>query len=336
MMCVRQLRWFIVVGLILVSCAGTGTDGDPDQVGTDGSTEGLKIAYGSDLDPNDVADQFGVRAAGGEVTPLNDDTQAFAGLTRGNFDVANVGFIETIRAAQAGVPLRIFYVAQRKFEFVSVSQADIETFSELAGKTVANYSENAIEAKVLLRDPVAEVDPSLVDQVQWIVMPESPNRAAAMLAGRIDATTLEFSDYLRLTQEGDFNLLSTMRDVAGPGSKAISTVWVTSEDFYETNRATLEAFAEELQQGYDKFYSDKDAWLELAATVVPGGFSDKILSQTYAFYRRSEMYPKKGDSALTREVFRATDEFDLEAGEYEESANPQIVDFQLIESVASD
>jgi ABC-type nitrate/sulfonate/bicarbonate transport system substrate-binding protein len=333
----RQLRISLIALFVLagVACASDSRTGGENS-GSNGEREQLLVAYGSDLDPNDVADQFGLQEAGAEITTLNEDSQAFAGLVRDEFDVANVGFIETVRAVEAGMPLKVFYVAQRRFEFVALSQPEITEYEQLAGKTVANYSATAIEGKVLLREPLAKIDPSLVDEVNWVVMQESPNRAAAMLGNKIQATTLEFGDYLRLTEEKDFNVLKTMADVTGPGSEAISTVWVTTEDNLEKNQEQIEELAHHLQDGYDKTYEDEEAWLDLATETIPTSFERNILSQTYDFYVDLEMYPKSNENPLTEEIFEATNEFNIEAGEYEDPPDASIVEFDLISKVSEE
>jgi ABC-type nitrate/sulfonate/bicarbonate transport system substrate-binding protein len=97
---------------------------------------------------------------------------------------------------------------------------------------------------------VRQFDPALENKIDWVVLPESPNRAAAMIAGEIDVTSLEFADVLTLQEEGDYNIIGTWGDIEGPSSEAISTVWVTSEEFYQGNQERLQELADSLAQGY--------------------------------------------------------------------------------------
>jgi ABC-type nitrate/sulfonate/bicarbonate transport system substrate-binding protein len=317
----------VLSALLFTACGGGG--GNEQGAGDQGSTEGLRIAYASDLDPNDVSDQFGLREAGAEVTELTEDSAVIAGLIRRDVDVGNIGLTEAIKAAQTGVPIKIFYVSQQRFEFVMVSQPEIKTFDQLAGKRVAYHAPGS-GTEILQRVLVRQHDPSLEDKIKWVVLPESPNRATAMLAGEIDATSLEFADVLTLQEEGGFNLMGTWSDIEGPSRDAISTVWVASEDYYQDNSARLESLARELQKGYNTFYESKDAWMQLATEVVD--VDQEKLSQSYDFYKGEEMYPVSGEPPLTPELWKTLDGFFRQIGEYEDPASDEIVDYDIIES----
>jgi ABC-type nitrate/sulfonate/bicarbonate transport system substrate-binding protein len=266
------------------------------------------------------------------VTTLNEDSQVVAGLNRGDVDVGNIGFTEAIKASQSGVPLKIFYVSQRTFEFVMVSQPEITSFDQLAGEKVA-FHEPGSGTEIEQRQLVRQHDPALEDQIDWVVLPESPNRAAALVAGEIAASSIEYADLLAIQKEGDFNILGTWTDIEGPSANAVSTVWVTSEEYYNENKATLQAFAEELQKGYDQFYEDKEAWLDFASERLPD-VDRETLSETYDFYKEQEMYPQSGEPPITPELWESWNEFFTQIGEYDQPASEEIVDYELVNAVA--
>lgn len=324
----RLLTLVVGLALVAVACADDDSGGSS---GSEDSVETIKVGYASDLDPNDVADQIGIGAAGAEVTELTEDSAVIAGLIRGDLHVGNIGLTEAIKAAQTGVPLKIFYVSQARFEFVMVSQPEIKSFDELAGRKVAYHSPGS-GTEILQRALVRQHDAELEDKIDWVVLPESPNRAAAMIAGEIDATSLEFADVLTLQEDGDYNLLGGWGDIEGPSREAISTVWVASEDFHKSNPEALQNFAIELQKGYSSFYEDKQAWIELAGTIVD--VDEARLDQTYDFYLEQEMYPKPGEPALTPQLWDQLDGFFREIGEYEDEASDEIVDYEIIEAAA--
>lgn len=322
----------LAIGLVLIAAAcGGGNGGDSGSGSGDGSTEAIKVGYASDLDPNDVADQIGIEASGAEVTELTEDSAVVAGLIRGDLHVGNIGLTEAIKAVQTGVPLKLFYVSQARFEFVMISQPEITSFDQLAGKKVAYHSPGS-GTEILQRVLVRQHDPSLEKEINWVVLPESPNRAAAMAAGEIDVTSLEFADVLTLQEDDDYNILGAWADIEGPSVDAISTVWVASEEYYNENQEALEEFATNLQEGYTSFYEDKEGWMELAATVVD--VDDERLDKTYEFYNEQEMYPKAGEPALTPELWKQLDGFFREIGEYEDPASDEIVDYEIIETAS--
>jgi ABC-type nitrate/sulfonate/bicarbonate transport system substrate-binding protein len=212
-----------------------------------------------------------------------------------------------------------------------VSQENIKTFDDLAGKKVAYHAPGS-GTEILQRVLVRQHDPSLEDKIDWTVLPESPNRAAAMIAGRIDVTSLEFADVLTLQEEGNFNILGYWSDIEGPSANAISTVWVASEDYYNQNKETLAELATHLQEGYDMFYEDKDAWIQLASETVD--VDNERLNKSYDFYLETEMYPKSGESPLTPELWKTLDGFFIQIGEYEDPASDEIVDYDIIQQAS--
>ncbi|MGH2736109.1 MAG: ABC transporter substrate-binding protein [Actinomycetota bacterium] len=328
-----RFRWgALLVGLLLVVAACGGDDDSSANVeGGGSSTEGIKVAYASDLDPNDVADQIGLQESGAEVVELTEDSAVIAGLIRGDVQVGNIGLTEAIKAAQTGVPIKIFYVSQKRFEFVMVAQEDITEFDQLAGQKVAYHAPGS-GTEILQRVLVRQHDPALEDQIDWVVLPESPNRAAAMLAGEIDVTSLEFADVLTLQEEGSFNILGYWSDIEGESADAISTVWVASEDYYNENQEALQELATNLQAGYDSFYEDKQGWVDLASDTVD--VDENRLDQSYDFYMETEMYPVSGQAPLTPELWQSLDKFFTQIGEYEDPASDEIVDYQIIEAAA--
>jgi NitT/TauT family transport system substrate-binding protein len=331
-----KVRLSALVLAMIVLAAACGGDDDGDAAGGSGGggesgTEGIRVGYASDLDPNDIADQLGLETAGAEVVELTEDSAVIAGLIRGDLDVGNIGLTEAIKASQTGVPIKIFYVSQKAFEFVMVSQPEITSFDQLAGKKVAYHSPGS-GTEILQRVLVRQHDPALEKEIDWVVLPESPNRAAAMLAGEIDVTSLEFADVLTLQEEGDYNILGVWTDIEGDSANAISTVWVASEEFYNGNQDRLEQLATDLQEGYDAFYEDKNAWIEKASSLIE--VDEERLNKSYDFYNETEMYPVSGEAPLTPELWKTLDDFFTEIGEYEDPASDEIVDYEIIEKAS--
>ena len=325
--------------LMMVFSAACGGGGDAAEsadgeavAGADACAESLTVAYASDLDPNDVADQFGVREFGAEVTALTEDSAVVAGLNSGDFQIGNVDMTAGIKAIQGGVPLKIVYVSQDVPEFVMVSQPDITALDQLEGKTVAYHSPGSL-TEILQRELIRQNKPELEEQIDWTVLPESPNRASAMVAGRIDATTLEFLDVATLQEQDDFNVLGTWADLGGDSGNAVATVWVVAEDYLEENRECVQSFLTSVQTGYDRFYEEKDGWLELAAEVIPDA-DQELLSQAYDYYAEVEMYPKSGQAPLTEERWNSMDGFFRQIGEYEQTAELDIVDLEMAAAVS--
>lgn len=338
-------RFGIAVLLVLSvsACGETDISGEVDNAGaaptteegvaTSTSTQGMEVAYASDLDANDIADQFGVRAAGAELITLTEDSAVAAGLNNENFAIGNMDVTAAIKAIQGGVPLKIVYVAQTTPEFVMVSQGDITSFDQLAGKTVAYHSPGSL-TEIVQRELVRQHDPELEDKIKWSVLPESPNRASAMAAGRIHATSLEFLDVAALQEQGEFNILGDWGDLTGESGDALATTWVVSEDYLAQNREQVVAFLRHIQDGYDQAFASKDDWLSLATELLPDANADQ-LAEAYDYYVEVGMYPNSGEPPLTPERWAGLDEFFRQIGEYDQTASPDMVDFELVAEVAN-
>lgn len=306
-------------------------DADEDEDGG-ASGEALTVAYASDLDPNDIADQLGLEAAGAEWSALTEDSAVVAGLVNGNFDVGNVDMTAAIKAIQGGVPIKIVYVSQDLPEFIMVSQPEIATLDDLEGATVAYHSPGSL-TEIVQRELVRQHDPALEDTIDWTVLPESPNRASAMVAERIDATSLEFLDVIALQEQGDFNVLGDWEDLGGDSANAVATVWVVSEEKLESDREAIVEFLSHLQDGYDQFYEDQDAWMAKAEELLPDA-DPETLSEAYDYYAEVEMYPQSGEPPLTEERWEGMDGFFRQIGEYEQAAELDMVDLDIVAEVS--
>jgi ABC-type nitrate/sulfonate/bicarbonate transport system substrate-binding protein len=309
--------------------AGCGGDDESSSSSADGaSAKSLRVGYASQRDPNDMADQMGLEAVGAKITDLTEDSAVVAGLIRGDLDVGNIGLTEAVKARQSGAPIKIIYVAQKRFEFVMVSQPEIKGLDDLAGKRVAYHAPGS-GTEILPRTLVRQHDPALEDKIKWVVLPESPNRAAAMKARRIDATALEFADVLTLQEEGDFNIIGRWGDITGPSADAISTVWVTTDKFAAENQDQLKSFVTELQKGYDKFYEDKQGWIDFTNEHLPDVGADR-LPKTYDFYKEQEMYPVADQPPITPELWGQLNDFFTQIGEYDDPQKDDMVDYGIL------
>ncbi len=168
------------------SSTGSSTGGGEAAV----STEGMKVAHASALDPNDIADQFGLLDAGADVTTLNEDSAVVAGLQRKDVDVGNIDFNNAISAVSEGLPIKVIYIAQTTPEFVLAARPEIKTVEDLAGKKVG-FQEPGSQTEILAQNIVKQQAPDIYDDVEFLAMPESSRRAPAMAAGQLDASPIE-------------------------------------------------------------------------------------------------------------------------------------------------
>jgi ABC-type nitrate/sulfonate/bicarbonate transport system substrate-binding protein len=331
---VRRTLSAIGLGLICLIAAGCG--GNDSSSSTKGggsggapSAAGLRVAYASALDPNDIADQFGLQAAKAKVQTLNDDSAVVAGLLRHSIDIGNVDYDAAMKAKATGVPIKVIYVSQTKPEYVFVARPEVSSLDQLAGKNVGYHAPGS-QTEIFARNLVKEKVPDIYDKVKFVALEESSRRAQAMEAKRLDASSLEAINLAQLRKQGGYHELGTWADLSGSAESVLGTAWITTEDFYKGNKQRLQAFVKAMQGGYDRFYSDKQAWVNLAQEKLPDVEQD-LLPGVYDVYRKAQMYPRAGTAALTPEIFKANDTFFRDLGEWEDPIADDVIAYDLVD-----
>jgi ABC-type nitrate/sulfonate/bicarbonate transport system substrate-binding protein len=313
---------------LLGACGGNGDDDTGSE--QSGAPTGIRAAYASALDPNDVADQFGLDAVDAEVSTLSEDSAVVAAIAQGDIDIGNIDYTAAVLAREAGVPISIFYISQTTPEFTMVARSDITTFDQLAGKTIAYHCPGCTD-EIFLRNIVKQNAPEAYDDVEWLVLEESPRRATALLAGRFEATDLEALSVAEVEKQapGEYHPMAVWSDLEGDASSVVATVWIASEENLREDPDKYLAMAKELQRGYDRFYTDKEGWIELATEKLPD-VDPTLLPGAYDVYEQTNMYPQTGTPPLTPSQWDTINKFYLDIGEFKEPQSDEMVDYSII------
>ena len=314
---------FVSAGLLLTGCAGGNESANSDRP--------LRVYYASSLDPGDIADLMGMEKTPTKVGTLNDDSAVIAGLLRGSVDVGNVDLQAAFEAAGQGIPIKIIYVSEVSPEYVMVSRPDITSLDELGGKRVGYHSKGS-QTEVFVKQLIKGKAPEIYSDVNFVALENSPRRAQALVGNKLDATSLETIDYAQLQKQGQFNLLGSWKDLPGGSQNAIGNVWITTDELYQKNESRLRDLVVALQAGYDEFYQDEQKWLSVAKAELPD-VDHSLLPDVYAAYKEMELYPLKGQSPLTEEIFKASEKFYREhGGAWKEPIGKDIVAFKLVDA----
>jgi ABC-type taurine transport system substrate-binding protein len=312
----------------LTACGSSGGGGATASGSGKASTTGMRIAYASALDPNDVADQLGLDAAGAKVQTLNADSAVIAGLLRGSIDVGNVDFNQAVAARSKGLPIKIIYVCQTTPEYVFVGRPEVTSIAGLAGKNVG-FQEPGSQTELFAKNIVREKAPAIYKNVKFLALAESSRRAQAMVAKRLDASPVESINLAQLEKQGGYHQLATWADMTGDASKAIGTAWITTDKKYASDKARLTAFVQDLQKGYNETYANKAAWIARAKKTVPD-VDASLLPTVYDIYVGRSMYPKSGTPALTPAGFVANERFYRSVGEWDKPQHDSVMAYDLI------
>jgi ABC-type taurine transport system substrate-binding protein len=324
----------------LSACGGSGSSSSSSASASGGSgssapsTKGLKVAYASALDPNDVADQFGLQAAGADVQTLNDDSAVIAGLQRKSIDVGNVDFDQAAAAVAKGMPIKVIYISQTTPEYVMVARPEVPTLNDLGGKRVG-YQGPGSQTEIFVKNLVKQKVPAVASKVTFTALAESSRRAQAMQAKRLDVSSLESINYAELKKQGDYHLLGSWSDLAGQAGKALGTAWITTDAEYQKDHARLQAFVEDLQKGYNEAYNDKNAWVAQAKKSLPD-VDASLLPDVYDVYVSRKMYPQAGTPALTPAVWTANEQFWRGLGEWDKPLGSSFIAFDLVNAGAKE
>lgn len=321
----------IVAAVSLTAGACSGSSKTPNF-----SLNGLKVGYAQQIDTLNVVDQWWVRQLRGKVVTLPENRTVVQAVSQGLVDIGNTQFNDfALGVAQPALSnIVVLYMAEQTIPFIFAGVSSINSLGDLAGKTVG-YNSTGSLTEILPRLLVRQYDPSLESKIRWRIVPESPNRAIALRAGRLDAAVLDYPDFVKLQQQGTkLTTLGVWKDLTGDANEAVNGVWIVRRDVFDQNRSTMERLARMIQGAYDRFYADKAAWISLANVILPGDYDSASLSGTYDFYTQLQMYPKSGTDPFPLSRLQALNKFFTSAGIIKLPVSSRFIEFGLIRSVA--
>jgi ABC-type taurine transport system substrate-binding protein len=293
------------------------------SVGCGPKKDTINVGYGSNLDAADVADQFGIdelaKTNDIKVVQLTEDSSVVAGLIKGEVQIGSIGCPDAIKAVQAGVPLRFLLPSQMVMEFVLIGQPGIKTVDDMKGKKVAYHAPGS-GTEILPRMLVRQSSTITEADIEWVILPESPNRAAAMEGNRIDVTALEYADVMTLKESGKpYEIIASFADVA---PEAIQGCWVVTEDYAASHLEFLKEFSIAIAKGYELSATDKTAWMNEAKVKLTQAVESR-LSGAYDFYLSVNNFPQA--PFFTQELWDKMNNFYISAGEFSDPAPYSLV-----------
>ena len=166
-----------------------------------------------------------------EVVTLT-NTSGVQALLAGRSNLAPHGADELIIGAAEGANLLAVGSPQSKVNYVLIAKNEIGSVAELEGRTVGMSGPAGFDAlltRFSLRD--AKLDPET--DVQFVQIGGSPDRAAALLVGRIDAATIGLDDWFELSNRTeDVHLIKYMSEVVPDFP---TELYFGTRDFIEEN-----------------------------------------------------------------------------------------------------
>jgi NitT/TauT family transport system substrate-binding protein len=169
-----------------------------------------------------------------------------------------------LQAIAAGGDLRI--IAERiRNEWTLMAVTGVAACEDLQGQRLAVHSLGAVSTAMVLHWIQTECPGTEPDV---LVLPGSPNRYAALVAGQIDASPVELSDAMRLEDEGDrFHMLTSFAE--GLPELHPSTMYGNAT-FMSENPGTVRAYLRAMAEQYRMINADPEYLVELIDRYVEG------------------------------------------------------------------
>ena len=182
------------------------------------------------------------------------------------------------------------------------STSDITECADLDGKRLAIHGQAGVST-AMVRNYIANECPGT--EPEYMVIPGSPNRYAALLAGEIDASPLELADAISLENEAgdEYTMLTSFAESLSevhPTSVYGSGQWM--EENPEATTALLVALIEQNRQ----IAEDPEYLKSLIQEYVGEQPNIDEVAERY-----SELFPT--DGGLTEEAVQATIDFGVDA-----------------------
>jgi NitT/TauT family transport system substrate-binding protein len=245
-------------------------------------------------------------AKGYEVVPtfMGQSDLPVTAVVRGDADLGSSSVTAVLSGIQAGADLKMFLQA-RRIEYVMLTRKDIETPTDLDGKRLAIHSQvssTTLVSKALLKD-YPDVEP------EWLIIPGSPNRVAALLADEIDATAAQWGDLYTAEKErpGDFHVIAKFAEDL---PLLIDAVYYTKPEFLEEHADFIKAWIETELEVRRRFATDREFLVEQTSKYV--AIDAEVIPATADAYIDSGVWPE--DGGLSLEELQYTTDLQIETG----------------------
>jgi NitT/TauT family transport system substrate-binding protein len=237
------------------------------------------------------------------------------GVASGEFQVSSGNGPNALALAQQGLPVRIV-MGRIKNEWTLYSVADISSCAELDGVDLAIHSEGS-PATFMVRDWITAECPGT--EPNYIILPGSENRYAALIADEIDASPIELSDAIALEAEGGdrFRRLTSFAETL---PNLLLTPIYANTDWASENPNTLTLLLAKVLEQHRRFNAEPEYFKEEIVKTLPG-VNQETLDAVVDAYVGLEMYDPTG--GITPEQQEFTIQFVETAGAIEPGLTPE-------------
>jgi NitT/TauT family transport system substrate-binding protein len=318
-----KIKWLscMLLGLFITACTPATPAIEPVTI---------RVGYSSSLDMADIPSLLANEALVKqgyivEAIPFAEAELVVEALAGGDVDIASGSVGAYWTAIHKGAPI-VTVMAHARNEWAIISTPDIQQCADLDGKRIAVNSEGSISTimlKVYVRQTCPEIEPI------YLTIGGSDNRAAAMLAGEVEAAPLEVADVIQmdLKAPGQFH---TLLNFSQELPKLESTVLNVNTAFAAEHPQAVKDYLEAVLLTYRAIYDDPAALtaeaeknLSIEADLLP-----RVIDAEFAIH----LWDVNG--GLTPESAQFTLDFFTASGDLEPGLIlEQVIDFSYLDTV---
>lgn len=207
---------------------------------------------------------------------------AVQAVVRGESDFGTANAPTVFAAIKKGVPIKAIMTAYYP-AYLLVAPVSVKNAGDLDGMRVGIQSQ--VSATTLYTNFALAEYPDAAPNI--LIVPGSAARVQAMIAGQLDASVVQFADWLTLNEQAP-NQFHIIYDVAKEKAGIMDSVIFTNTSTLDSDPAYVETFLTALMDEYAAVYEDEaqladdiaanlpDTSAERAAVLAKTAIDDKI------------------------------------------------------------
>lgn len=245
-----------------------------------------------------------------EVVTLT-TTSGLQALVAGRSNLAPHGADELLIGAAEGADLLAIGSPQSKVNYVLIAKNDIQSVEDLEGRTIGMSGPAGFDA-LLTRFSLEDVGLDPETDVKFVQIGGSPERAAALLAGVVDAATIGLDDWFELKSQTEaVHLLQYMSEIVPDFP---TEVYFSTQDYFEQNPNVALAIACGNLEANRWANENKEAFIEYTLEKVAGATRGPT-EELYNAAMEVGMWPTTPEEVLSPAGMNGLMEAMLETGD---------------------
>jgi NitT/TauT family transport system substrate-binding protein len=238
-----------------------------------------------------------------EIAELAESELVTEGVASGQFALGEGANNPALIAIEQGANVK-FIVDRNANEWGIIAVSEVTTCSQLVDSRVAIHSLGSVSG-AMLKNWISEECPDRLADYQPLIIAGSQNRAAALIAGQIDASPVELRDSIVLSKEG-FQILADFS--SGLPLLNASSVHANA-DWLEANPDVAYDFIKELITQNRRINAEDGYLFSIYERYFPDEVAEDpdLAKEVAAEYIKRELFRNNG--GLTPESMEYTAEF---------------------------